>query len=157
MPHSLEVSVGQKLTHLKARIATAESCTGGLLAHRLTNVSGSSSYFEGGLVTYSNEAKEKFLGVNHDDLVANGAVSEVVARQMAEGIRDRMGTDWGVGITGIAGPTGGTPEKPVGLVFIAVAGPDGTQVTQRQFPGARDDVKRQTAEKALELLEGRLT
>ncbi|GMU93079.1 MAG: hypothetical protein AMXMBFR4_21370 [Candidatus Hydrogenedentota bacterium] len=150
--NDLESIVGAKLMERKATLATAESCSGGLIAHRITNVAGASAYFLGGVVSYSNEAKRELLDVSIADLNAHGAVSEPVARQMAEGVRRRFGATWGVGVTGIAGPTGGTPEKPVGLVFIAVTGPAGTVTSRNQFVGPRESVKQQTAQTALELL-----
>ena len=149
---TLETLVGRRLTTREATLATAESCTGGLIAHRITNVSGASGYYLGGVVSYSNDVKVRELGVSADDLAAHGAVSEPVARQMAEGVRARFGADYAVAVTGIAGPTGGTEEKPVGLVFIAVAGGDGTRVTCSQFTGARKAIKEQTAQAALQAL-----
>lgn len=140
----------------KATLATAESCSGGLIAHRVTNVAGASAYFLGGVVSYSNQAKLELLNVSPADLNAHGAVSEPVARQMAEGVRLRFGATWGIGVTGIAGPTGGTPEKPVGLVYIAVSGPAGTVIRRNQFVGPRESVKEQTAQTALELLADQL-
>jgi PncC family amidohydrolase len=104
------------------------------------------------VIAYSNETKVKFLGVSQEALIRYGAVSEPVAREMAEGARGRFSADWGVGVTGIAGPTGGTSEKPVGLVYIAVAGAGETIVVKRVFSGTREEIKRQTAEKALEML-----
>ncbi len=133
-------------------LATAESCTGGLLGAMLTGVPGSSDVFRGGVVSYCNEAKESLLGVPHATLVEHGAVSEPVARAMAEGARSVLGCDWGIGITGIAGPGGGTPEKPVGLVHWAVAGPEGTVHRSRVFPGSRSFVRRWAANAALDLL-----
>lgn len=150
--NSLETVVGQKLAASGQRIATAESCSGGLLAHRITNVSGSSAYFLGGVVTYSNEAKAELLGVSIGDIDQHGAVSETVARQMAQGARQCFGAEWGIGVTGVAGPTGGTEEKPVGLVYIAVAGARETHVTCNHFSGPRESIKEQTADKAFELL-----
>ncbi len=147
-----EVLIGQRLTHRSESVATAESCSGGLIAHRLTNVSGASGYVRGGVVAYSNEAKAALLGVSTDTLAAHGAVSAPVARELAEGARTRFGSTWGIGVTGIAGPTGGTPEKPVGLVFIAVAGPNGIEATRHVFEGNRLSVKEQTADAALRLL-----
>ena len=150
--HNLEVLVGEKLAQSDRRLATAESCSGGLIAHRITNVSGSSGYFLGGVVTYCNEAKVELLGVSMDDLDRHGAVSETVARQMAQGVRKCFGADWGIGVTGIAGPAGGTAEKPVGLVYIAVAGARETHVACNHFIGSRESIKEQTADKAFELL-----
>lgn len=154
MPSSepLEYILGRRLTDLRATLATAESCTGGLVAHRITNVAGSSAFFLGGLIAYSNEVKERLLGVPAPVLAAHGAVSDPVALAMAQGARARLGSDWGLGITGIAGPGGGTPQKPVGLVYVAVAGPGGHAVTENRFRGSREEIKAQTAERALALL-----
>lgn len=149
---AIETRIGQRLAATKRSLATAESCSGGLIAHRITNIAGASDYFLGGVVAYSNAVKVALLGVSEADLATYGAVSEPVARQMAEGARARFGTDFGIGVTGIAGPGGGTAEKPVGLVYVAVAGPAGTRVTRNVFPGAREDVKQQTAQHALEIL-----
>jgi nicotinamide-nucleotide amidase len=148
----LEYELGRRLAASGATLATAESCSGGLIAHRITNVSGSSAYFMGGVVTYSNAAKVRFLGVSQEDLAAYGAVSEPVALAMAQGARSRFGVDWAVAVTGIAGPSGGTPQKPVGLVYIAVAGPGGAAATENRFQGSREEIKAQTAERALGLL-----
>jgi nicotinamide-nucleotide amidase len=128
---SLEELVVQKLADQGKKLATAESCTGGLLAKRITDVPGSSAVFDMGCVTYANEAKEALLSVDHGTLEQYGAVSEETAREMAEGIVRRSGSDIGVGITGIAGPDGGTPEKPVGLIYIALSDGDHTWVTKR--------------------------
>lgn len=147
-----ETLVANRLTESGQRLATAESCSGGLLAHRITNIAGSSLYFMGGVVTYSNEAKAELLNVSIDDIDQHGAVSETVARQMAQGARRCFGAEWGIGITGIAGPAGGTEEKPVGLVYIAVAGAAETHVTRNFFSGTRESIKEQTADKAFELL-----
>jgi nicotinamide-nucleotide amidase len=134
------------------RIALAESCTGGLLAARLTEVPGASRFFERAYVTYTDQAKVDLLGVDPAMLTDVGAVSEEVARAMAAGARTRSGTDVGVGITGIAGPDGGTPEKPVGLVYIGLDGAAGTRVRRAQFPGDRDRVRFQATQAALEMI-----
>ncbi len=128
---TLEELVVQELKAQGKKLATAESCTGGLLAKRITDVAGSSAVFDMGCVTYANEAKEALLGVPHDILEQHGAVSEETARAMAEGIVKRSGADIGVGITGIAGPDGGTEEKPVGLIYIALSDGKDTWVTKR--------------------------
>jgi nicotinamide-nucleotide amidase len=140
----------------RATLATAESCTGGLVSAWLTEVPGASAMFRGGAVTYTNEAKEDLVAVPHEMLVEHGAVSEPVARAMAEGTRERFSADWGIGITGIAGPTGGTADKPVGLVHWAVAGSAGTWTEQRVFTGDRSSIRRQSANAALDLLRRRL-
>ena len=119
-----EQEVGVLLVELGLTLATAESCTGGLLAHRITNLPGSSAYYVGGLVTYANEMKETHLGVQPETLLAHGAVSEEAALEMARGARKRMGADVALATTGIAGPGGGTPEKPVGLVHVALSAAD---------------------------------
>jgi nicotinamide-nucleotide amidase len=137
-------------------LATAESCTGGLISGALTDVPGASDVFSGGVVTYSNDAKERLIGVPHELLVQHGAVSEEVARAMAEGVRRRFEADWGIGITGIAGPSGGTEEKPVGLVHWAAAGPDGTSARHRVFLGDRSIVRQWSVNAALDHLRRRL-
>lgn len=149
----LESWICQWLATHACTLATAESCSGGLIAHRVTNVPGASAVFVGGVVAYSNDVKQASLGVDGATLQKCGAVSEAVARQMAEGVRNRLDADYGIGVTGIAGPTGGTPEKPVGLVYIAAAGPQGTEVRRHVFPGTRDEIKTQTADTALALLK----
>jgi len=133
-------------------LATAESCTGGLISADLTDVPGASEVFLGGIVSYSNDAKEALLGVEHETLVAHGAVSEEVALSMAEGVRERMAADWGIGITGIAGPGGGTAEKPVGLVHWAIAGPTGVEARHRVFLGDRSIIRGWSVNAALDLL-----
>jgi len=154
MTATIEQRLGQHLTTSNATIAVAESCTGGLIAHRVTNVAGSSGYFLGGVVAYADAAKSALLDVPGASLDADGAVSESVARAMAEGVRARFGSSYGIGTTGIAGPGGGTPEKPVGLVYIAVSGPKETTVHRLMFEGSRDQIKTLTAEAALHFLEG---
>jgi len=148
----LEEWLGGHLTRRRWHLATAESCTGGLVAHRITNVSGSSGYFERGFITYSNEAKMELLGVPEEVFIRHGAVSEPCARAMAEGARRAAGSEAGLSVTGIAGPAGGTPEKPVGTVFMAVALPSGTRCREQHFLGDRARIKEQTAEAALRLL-----
>lgn len=149
----LEEVVGGLLVSRGYTIAAAESCTGGLLMSRLTDVPGSSAYVRGGVVAYSNDLKTSFVGVPEDVLRAHGAVSEPVAAAMAEGARARTAADIGVGITGIAGPEGGTPQKPVGTVAIAVAGPArATHVRTFSFPGARAQIKYQSAQMALDMV-----
>jgi nicotinamide-nucleotide amidase len=133
-------------------LAVAESCTGGLLAARLTEVPGSSAFFERGFVTYSNRSKVELLGVPADLIKAQGAVSEAVAAAMAAGARRSAGADIGVGITGVAGPDGGTPEKPVGVVFVALDGAAGTRVRQALFPGDRERIRHQATQSTLEML-----
>ena len=144
--------VVEQLVRRDQTVATAESCTGGLIGGELTAVPGSSAAFLGGVVAYSNGSKVRDLGVDPGLLEREGAVSEAVARAMAEGARNRFGTDWGIGVTGIAGPGGGTPEKPVGLVHWAVSGPGGTRASHRIFPGDRASVRRATVAMALDLL-----
>ncbi len=154
MAKSVEEWIGARLLKKCWCIATAESCTGGLIASRITDVSGSSAYFERGFITYSNEAKMALLGVSRDILAPEGgpgAVSEACARAMAEGVRVAAGSEVGLSVTGIAGPTGGSPEKPVGTVCMAVALPYGTVCRRRLFKGSRLEVKAQTAQSALEL------
>lgn len=148
----LENQIGRKLSEKGQTLSTAESCSGGLIAHRITNIAGSSAYFLGGLITYSNEAKMDLLDIPLSDLESEGAVSEEVAGAMAEGARRRFGADYGIGVTGIAGPGGGTREKPVGLVYIGIAGPQKTKITKNLFEGDRETIKQKTADKALELL-----
>jgi len=136
----------------RLRIAVAESCTGGMLGARLTAVPGSSDVVEGGAIAYSNAVKEALLGVRAADLRLHGAVSEPVARQLATGARERFGTDIGVGITGIAGPGGGTPEKPVGTVWIAADVAGTTSATRTAFVGDRDEIRRRAAQSALDMI-----
>lgn len=147
-----EEKIGALLTARELTLATAESCTGGLLAHRITNVSGSSAYFVGGFVAYAYEAKESLLGVRHETLVAHGAVSEATAREMARGARQRLGTDLAVSITGIAGPTGDLPGKPVGLTYIALSAEDAELCERHIWQGERLANKEQSAEAALQLI-----
>jgi nicotinamide-nucleotide amidase len=149
---SLEEVVGTYLAMKNATISTAESCTGGMVAERLTNVPGSSRYFMSGVVCYSNESKMELAGIPPLLLEMQGAVSVEVARGLAEGIRARANTTIGVGVTGIAGPTGGSPEKPVGTVYIAVATPTETEHRQFLFPGDRERVRWQASQAALDMV-----
>lgn len=144
------------LTERRQTLAVAESCTGGCLAHQLTNVPGASAVFLSGFITYSNEAKQKFLGVKTATLEQHGAVSEAVACEMAEGARRANSADYALAVTGIAGPSGGTPQKPVGTVFIALASTGQTQVWRRQNPWDRVTFKEVTARQALNELRLRL-
>ena len=134
---TLDELVHKTLIEKGLTLATAESCTGGNIARLLTAQAGASAYFKGGVVAYSNETKERALGVKHETLLAHGAVSEETVRQMAEGVRERLHADYAVATTGIAGPTGGTPEKPVGTVWIAVASPQGTTAKLLKFGDRR--------------------
>ena len=148
----LEGVVGRLLVERGLTLSVAESCTGGLLAHRLTNVPGSSGYFDRGVVVYSNDAKEQLLGVPKALLRAHGAVSAPVAEAMARGICAASTSPCGLAVTGIAGPDGGTPDKPVGTVFVAAAAPAGLEVRRFRFAGSREAVKWQSSQAALDLL-----
>lgn len=152
----LEALIGSLLLQQKLTIATAESCTGGLVCHRLTNVPGCSAYVLGGIVSYAYDVKEHVLGVDHDTLYGQGAVSEAVARQMAQGARRVLKADVAVSITGIAGPGGGSADKPVGLVWIALAAPDAETAERHVWSGDREANKAQSAEAALALVFGYL-
>ena len=153
---SLEQIVGYYLGMRGATLATAESCTGGLLAERITSISGSSRYFVGGAVVYSNELKTKFADVPASLISKHGAVSREVAAALAEGIRKRCKATLAIGITGVAGPLGGTEEKPVGLVYNALASEDGTQVEERKFPGDRKRVRWFATQLALDMVRRKL-
>ena len=156
---TLEGAVARLLQERGATLALAESCTGGLLAKRLTDMPGSSAYFTEGLVTYSNEAKERLLGVPHALLLEHGAVSEPVARAMAEGARRISGADYGLSVTGIAGPDGGTEEKPVGLVFVGISDAEGTLAEKLDFTAwarSRDSIRERSTNRAFDLLRLRL-
>lgn len=148
----LELAVARLLWEKGLTLAVAESCTGGLLSHRLTNIPKSSLYMLAGAVAYSNEAKSKILGVDPSLIAAHGAVSDQVARAMASGARGLAGADIGVGITGIAGPGGGTPEKPVGLTFVALAAENLDFCRRYEFWGSRLEIKERAAQTALHLL-----
>lgn len=149
---SLEAVVGALLAERGYRIALAESCTGGLLTSRLTDIPGSSSYVVHGVIAYANEAKTDLLGVPAPLIDAHGAVSEPVAIAMADGVRSRAGVEVGVGVTGVAGPGGGSPDKPVGTVAIAASIATGTRVRTFRFHGERDQVKFQAAQAALDMV-----
>jgi nicotinamide-nucleotide amidase len=149
---TIETAVVHLLAQRGKTLAVAESCTGGRLASRVTDVPGASAVFLGGLITYANRLKEQFVGVRSETLAAHGAVSEVTAREMAEGARSKTGADFALAITGIAGPDGGTPDKPVGSVFIALAGPTGTEVARRLNAFDRETFKQVTSQQALEML-----
>jgi nicotinamide-nucleotide amidase len=149
---SLEQIVSYLLQMRGLTLAVAESCTGGLFAQRITSRSGSSRYFLGGAVVYSNELKTQFANVPKTLINKHGAVSREVAKALAEGIRQRCVSSFGVGITGVAGPTGGTEQKPVGLVYVALAGEEGTQVVERNFPGDRKRIRWFATQQALEMI-----
>jgi len=158
-PKTVEEKIGSLLIRQGLTLATAESCTGGLVAHRITNVPGSSAYFVGGIVAYANEAKEAVLGVQPATLAAHGAVSEETARELARGARQRLGADVAVAITGIAGPAGGTPDKPVGLTYVALSAPGvdasapAVELVERHvWTGGRLENKEASAEAALRLV-----
>jgi len=144
--------LGEFLRRRGLTIAVAESCTGGLLGSLITDVPGSSDYFRGGVIAYQNDVKERLLGVPSRTLAAVGAVSEETARAMAHGVRNLLESDIGVGITGIAGPGGGTPDKPVGLVYIAVEGPRGAECRRFQWDGTRLENKARSANAAVGLV-----
>jgi len=150
--YPLEKVVGDLLRRRRATLAVAESCTGGMLSSRLTDIPGSSDYFLGGIVSYSNTVKERQLGVARGLLRDYGAVSRPVARAMAEGIRQRLGATWGLSITGIAGPSGGSRRKPVGLVYIGLASATQTRVHEYTFRGTRDAIRQRSVVAALDLL-----
>lgn len=148
----LAEEVGRLLRLKGLTVSVAESCTGGRLGDMLTDVSGSSDYFLGGVISYSNDAKISLLGVNSKTLKVKGAVSEEVAIQMAAGARTKLGADIGIGITGIAGPAGGSATKPVGLVYVAVSSTTSSECSKNLFRGSRSSIKDQSARKALEML-----
>jgi len=149
---AIEEVVGEMLRAANKTIAFAESCTGGLISKRMTDISGSSDYFEGAFVSYSNAWKEKLLGVSEETLIAHGAVSEETAREMAENVRDKAGTDVGLSVTGIAGPTGGTQEKPVGLVYMALSDGEKTVARKFNFRGDREWVRYRASQAALNMV-----
>lgn len=151
--HNTAHAIGQALQRRKEWLALAESCTGGLIAKLVTDVSGSSGWFERGLVTYTNRAKQDLLGVPESVLIEHGAVSEACARAMAEGLLRNSPADWGIAVTGIAGPTGGSADKPVGTVWIAWLQRGGVAAVESfLFEGDREQVREQTAQAALQRL-----
>lgn len=153
----LESQIGELLSERGWTLAVAESCTGGLLGHRITSVSGSSSYFQGGVISYSDEVKESILGVPEETLIEHGAVSKETAQAMAQGARRLLRTDVALSVTGVAGPTGGTPEKPVGLVYVGLAA-EGADLWEKYiWHGDRTENKERSAQAALELLLKYLT
>lgn len=147
-----ERELGELLLMKGRTLATAESCTGGNVAAQLTSIAGASAYFRGSVVAYANDVKERVLGVHPEDLEQFGAVSEPVVRQMAEGVRRLIGTDYAVSTSGIAGPTGGTPEKPVGTVWIGVAGPERTIARKFTFSFTRERNIGKATVKAIEMV-----
>lgn len=153
---SLEAATGELLAKQEISLALAESCTGGLVGHRITNVAGSSRFFNGAIVAYSYEMKSSLLKVDPDLILREGAVSEAVARAMARGARTVCGSDIALAITGIAGPGGGTETKPVGLVYISIADARGERIRQFLFPGDREEIKMRTSQAALEMLRSYL-
>ena len=153
---TMEEVVGRRLAITGFTLAVAESCTGGLIAQRLTSVPGSSAYFTEGLVTYSNESKTRLLGVDKKLIKEHGAVSKEVARDMARGVRHRARTDFGLAVTGVAGPDGGTEEKPVGLVYIALADDAHTEHKRLKLPGDRELIRWRASQAALDMLRKRL-
>jgi competence/damage-inducible protein CinA-like protein len=153
---TLEQIVGYYLQMRGATLAVAESCTGGMLAERLTSISGSSRYFLGGSVVYSNELKTELANVPASLIAEHGAVSRQVALALAKGIRERAKATFGIGVTGVAGPTGGTPEKPVGLVFIGISSENETEAVERRFPGDRERIRLWSSFTAMDLLRRKL-
>jgi nicotinamide-nucleotide amidase len=149
----LAEEIGRTLRSKKKTLAVAESCTGGKLGDMITEVPGSSDYFLGGIISYSNDSKANLLGVDRETLKAKGAVSEEVALQMAAGARRALGADIGVGVTGVAGPRGGTVTKPVGLVYIAVSSAEASVCKRNLLKGSRSIIKKQSAERALAMLK----
>ena len=147
-----ETQIGPLLRQRKATLVSAESCTGGLIGHLVTNVSGSSYYYLGGVMAYANQVKQNVLGVRAETLQTNGAVSEPTALQMAHGVCRLLGADYGLAVTGIAGPTGAMPGKPVGLVYIALVGPDVERCERHVWRGDRVTNKVLSARRALQML-----
>lgn len=153
----MESEIGKMLKEKNFTISCAESCTGGLLTSRLTDIPGSSAYVKGSVVAYSSEAKTEILHVNEETLKLYGSVSEQTALEMAMRVRKLLNTTIGVSITGIAGPGGGSEDRPVGLVFVAVSGPHGDTIKNFNFNGSRTDIKQKVVEAALVLIQVYLT
>lgn len=156
MPEMLEAEVARLLLDRGLTVAVAESCTGGLLGASLTLQPGSSAYFAGGVIAYANDVKVRELGVAESLVAEAGAVSEPVARDMSVGVRHRFGVDVGLSVTGVAGPDGGTEQKPVGLVFIGLADAQDCRIGRHRFSGTREDVRRAAVVAALEMLKSYL-
>lgn len=152
----ITAEIGEELLRRHMKLAVAESCTGGLLGATITALGGASGYFRGGVIAYHNDVKKNLLKVRREALEEVGAVSEPVAQQMAMGARAALGADYGIGITGVAGPTGGTPEKPVGLVFISVSSEAGDLVEAFHFSGDREDIRMAAVIAALQMLRRKL-
>jgi nicotinamide-nucleotide amidase len=152
----LEKTIGNLLREKGWTLSIAESCTGGLICDRITNVSGSSDYFMGGMVTYSNESKAEHLGIPSAIIKRHGAVSPQLARGMAQGVRKAFHTTFGLSTTGVAGPTGGTKSSPIGRVFIGISDGKRVWVKRKDFKGSRREIKREATEEALELFYKRL-
>jgi PncC family amidohydrolase len=152
----LEKLIGDLLREKGWTLSIAESCTGGLICDRITDVPGSSDYFEGGMVNYSNESKEKHLGVPLDDIERHGAVSSQVAKRMAQGVRETFRTTFGLSTTGVAGPTGGTKRSPIGRVFIGFTDGRRTWVKREDLKGGRREIKRKATEKGLQFFYEKL-
>jgi PncC family amidohydrolase len=152
----LEKAIGDLLREREWTLSVAESCTGGLICDRITDITGSSDYFKGGMVTYSNESKAKHLEITLNYIKRYGAVSPQVARKMAQGVRKAFGTTFGLSTTGVAGPTGGTKRAPIGRVFIGLANGRKTWVRREDLRGSRKEIKRKASEKALQFFYERL-
>ena len=153
---TLESVVGKLLAEKQLTLSVAESCTGGLLAERITDISGSSRYFKGGVVSYADDAKERFLGIPGKEIRDFGAISSEIAKEMARNVREKAQSDFSISITGIAGPEGGTIDKPVGLVFIGIADKDGVIVEKRTFMGDRLQIRNMSVHSSLDLLRRKL-
>ena len=152
----LEKAIGNLLREKSWTLSIAESCTGGLICDRITNISGSSDYFMGGMVTYSNESKAEHLGVPLSMIKSHGAVSQQVARRMAQGVRKALHTTFGLSTTGVAGPTGGTKRSPIGRVFIGISDGKRTWVKKLDLKGSRREIKKEAAEKSLQFFYERM-